>query len=77
VPVEKGGAGHAVPLTGKWIRWATMPATTAVPNERPVFDPFDPRWSSDPYPLYAELRERAPVHRNEMGFWVFARALLH
>ncbi|HEY1466508.1 MAG TPA: hypothetical protein VGF11_05595, partial [Acidimicrobiales bacterium] len=50
-----------------------MEATTAVPNERPVFDPFDPRWSSDPYPLYAELRERAPVHRNEMGFWVFAR----
>jgi cytochrome P450 len=50
-----------------------MQATPGIPNERPVFDPFDPRWSSDPYPLYAELRERAPVHRNEMGFWVFAR----
>jgi len=38
-----------------------------------VFDPFDPRWASDPFPLYAELRERAPIHRNEMGFWVISR----
>jgi cytochrome P450 len=41
--------------------------------DRPVFDPFDPRWSSDPFPLYAELREHSPIHRNEMGFWVLAR----
>jgi cytochrome P450 len=40
---------------------------------RPVFDPFNPRWASDPFPLYAELRDRAPIHRNEMGFWVVAR----
>ncbi len=38
-----------------------------------MFDPFDPRWASDPFPLYADLRERAPIHRNEMGFWVIAR----
>jgi len=38
-----------------------------------VFDPFDPTWSSDPFPLYADLRERAPIHRNEMGFWVVTR----
>lgn len=42
-------------------------------SERPVFDPFDARWASDPFPLYAELRERAPIHRNDMGFWVVAR----
>ncbi len=42
-------------------------------TERPVFDPFDPKWASDPFPLYADLRQRAPVHRNEMGFWVVAR----
>ncbi|HLH28025.1 MAG TPA: cytochrome P450 [Acidimicrobiales bacterium] len=41
--------------------------------ERPVFDPFDPKWASDPFPLYADLRARAPVHRNELGFWVVAR----
>jgi cytochrome P450 len=40
---------------------------------QPVFDPFDPHWSSDPFPLYADLRERAPIHRNELGFWVVAR----
>jgi cytochrome P450 len=39
----------------------------------PIFDPLDPRWSSDPYPLYADLRQRAPIHRNEMGFWVLSR----
>lgn len=47
----------------------TSPSTPA----DPVFDPFDPAWSSDPFPLYADLRDRAPVHRNQLGFWVFAR----
>ena len=40
---------------------------------RPVFDPYDPLWASDPFPLYADLRQRAPVHRNDLGFWVVAR----
>jgi cytochrome P450 len=43
-----------------------------MPN-RPVFDPYDPLWASDPLPLYADLRERAPIHRNDLGFWVVAR----
>ncbi|MHB8429960.1 MAG: cytochrome P450 [Acidimicrobiales bacterium] len=43
------------------------------PAGRPVFDPFDPSWSSDPFPLYDDLRHRAPVHRNHLGFWVVAR----
>jgi len=38
-----------------------------------VFDPFDPQWASDPFPLYADLRRRAPIHRNDLGFWVVAR----
>ena len=42
-------------------------------SDGPLFDPLDPRWSSDPYPFYADLRDRAPIHRNEMGFWVLAR----
>jgi cytochrome P450 len=49
------------------------PSTVEPRSERPVFDPFDPRWSTDPFPLYAELRERAPIHRNDMGFWVMSR----
>ena len=47
---------------------ATGPAAA-----RPVFDPFDPQWASDPFPLYADLRRRAPIHRNDLGFWVVAR----
>ena len=39
----------------------------------PVFDSFDPTWASDPFPLYADLRARAPIHRNDLGFWVVAR----
>ncbi len=48
-------------------------STTESTPDRPVFDPFDPLWASDPLPLYADLRQRAPVHRNDMGFWVVAR----
>lgn len=51
-----------------------MSATTAdTGSARPVFDPFDPNWASDPFPLYADLRRRAPIHRNDLGFWVLAR----
>jgi cytochrome P450 len=49
------------------------PSTTEPASARPVFDPFDPLWASDPFPLYAGLRERAPIHRNDLGFWVLAR----
>jgi cytochrome P450 len=49
------------------------PPTTEPAAARPVFDPFDPTWASDPFPLYADLRQRAPIHRNDLGFWVVAR----
>ncbi len=49
------------------------PPTVGSASKRPVFDPFDPLWSSDPFPLYEELRRRAPIHRNDLGFWVVAR----
>jgi cytochrome P450 len=47
--------------------------STTDPPAQPVFDPFDPLWASDPFPLYADLRERAPIHRNDLGFWVLTR----
>ncbi|MAE95302.1 MAG: cytochrome P450 [Deltaproteobacteria bacterium] len=31
----------------------------------PELDPFSPAWREDPYPLYAELRDQAPVHYVE------------
>ena len=52
---------------------STDPPATDPTSPRPVFDPFDPTWSSDPFPLYADLRERAPIHRNDLGFWVVSR----
>lgn len=33
------------------------------------FNPFSDEFRADPYPMYAALRERAPVHRT-MGMWV-------
>src|ERR1039457_5686219 len=51
-----------------------MTQSTADPDSaRPVFDPFDPLWASDSFPLCADLRQRAPIHRNDLGFWVCAR----
>jgi cytochrome P450 len=38
-----------------------------------VYEPTDPRWSSDPWPGYAELRRSAPIHRSPRNFWVLTR----
>src|SRR5437016_1338687 len=37
------------------------------------FNPFDPSFIDDPYPHWKALRERASVHRTEIGFWVLTR----
>lgn len=37
-----------------------------------VFNPFEDGFTEDPYPHYAELRERAPVQDHPMGFWVLS-----
>lgn len=42
-------------------------------TETAVWDPSDPGWASDPYGLYARLREANPTHRSPQGFWVFTR----
>ena len=39
----------------------------------PAFDPFDPAFRADPYPFYAHLRERDPVHVSPFGFVVLTR----
>ncbi|UGT61108.1 cytochrome P450 [Nocardia asteroides] len=36
------------------------------------FNPFTDEFRADPYPMYAALREHAPVHRT-MGMWVLTR----
>jgi cytochrome P450 len=45
-----------------------------VGDDRPVYDPFDYALHEDPYPVYAWLREHAPLYRNEdRDFWALSR----
>jgi cytochrome P450 len=39
----------------------------------PIFNPFAPGYSENPYPHYADLRERDPVHRTLLGPWLLSR----
>src|SRR5215475_12034604 len=39
----------------------------------PVFDPFAPGFTDDPYPQYAALRTGAPAGRHPLGFWLLTR----
>jgi len=36
----------------------------------PLFDPFAPGFTDDPYPQYAVMREQAPVYQHPFGFWL-------
>lgn len=51
------------------------PGRSAIPGASPPrLDPYDREQSRDPYPLYRQLRDRDPVHRNqERGFWALSR----
>lgn len=42
-------------------------------DEAPLFNPFAPGFAEDPYPQYAQLRERAPAYRHPLGFWLLTR----
>jgi len=42
---------------------------TAAPPS-PLFNPFAPGFTDDPYPQYAALREAAPVYEHPLGFWL-------
>jgi cytochrome P450 len=36
----------------------------------PLFDPFAPGFTDDPYPQYAAMRAAAPVYQHPFGFWL-------
>jgi pimeloyl-[acyl-carrier protein] synthase len=38
-----------------------------------LFNPLLPEFHADPYPFYRRLREKEPVHRSPMGFYVLTR----
>lgn len=37
------------------------------------FNPMDPAFVADPYPMYHRLRTEDPVHHSPLGFWVLTR----
>jgi cytochrome P450 len=39
----------------------------------PLFDPFAPGFTDDPYPQYAVMRSQAPVYAHPYGFWLVTR----
>lgn len=47
---------------------------TPTPSEAVAFNPYDYAFHEDPYPLYARLRDEAPIYRNaELDFWAISR----
>ena len=36
----------------------------------PLFNPFAPGFTDDPYPQYAAVRAAAPVYQHPLGFWL-------
>ena len=39
----------------------------------PLFNPFAPGYTDNPYPSYGRLRAEEPVHEHPFGFWVLSR----
>ncbi|HEY7040644.1 MAG TPA: cytochrome P450, partial [Methylomirabilota bacterium] len=37
------------------------------------FNPMDPEFVADPYPMYRRLQADDPVHHSPLGFWVLTR----
>lgn len=48
-------------------------AEPPVPDAVFGFNPFDPEFRKDPYPVYRRLRAEAPVFRSPFGVWVLSR----
>lgn len=51
----------------------TENALTGTPLDEPLFNPFAPGYTDNPYPHYARLREQAPVYQHPLGFWILTR----
>ncbi len=42
-------------------------------SDQEIFQPGNPDFIRDPYPIYKILRENAPVHQTTQGLWVLSR----
>ena len=67
-----GSAVHALPKEVA-VTTSVSPGSPDVVTGEPIFNPFEAGFAEDPYPHYADLRERAPVQQHPMGFWVLTR----
>jgi hypothetical protein len=38
-----------------------------------VFNPFDPEFHANPYPLFDRLRQEDPIHKSIFGTWIITR----
>src|SRR5690242_11133295 len=48
----------------------TESQTAAAQAAEPLFNPFAPGFTDDPYPQYATVRAAAPVYEHPFGFWL-------
>jgi cytochrome P450 len=51
----------------------TEPETSVSQATEPLFNPFAPGFTDDPYPHYARVRAAAPVHADPFGYWLLTR----
>jgi cytochrome P450 len=51
----------------------TEPETAVSQATEPLFNPFAPGFTDDPYPHYARVRAAAPVHADPFGYWLLTR----
>jgi cytochrome P450 len=51
----------------------TEPETSVSEATEPLFNPFAPGFTDDPYPHYARVRAAAPVHADPFGYWLLTR----
>jgi len=47
--------------------------TTVSEQQRFVFNPFEPGFIEDPYPVYQHLRDVSPVHETSFDVWLLSR----
>ncbi len=68
-------AGTATPAGNPTERHdAPAPGSPSRPESAPYYDPYDASITADPYPVYARLRDEAPLYYNERyDFWALSR----
>ncbi len=74
-------ASNADAYAGGKIRYGVRSATCRdvlvsvpqIPAELAAFNPMSPEFIKNPYPVYEVLRDKAPVIKTPLGFWLVSR----